>query len=115
MQIDFANDFADLLIPWTGSRPGVGADDAEGNYVPGTPAPLSFNATPVQPLNQKELKRQEGGEFVTSWVKAYTPTELFNNDIVTDNAVTYKVMQVEPRDRLGGHFKFYCRKVQDDV
>lgn len=115
MLIDFANDFADLLIPWTGTRPGIGADDDEGNHVPGVPTPLSFTATPVQPLNQNELKQQEGGEFVSSWVKAYSPFEVLINDVVTDNDVTYLVMQREPRNRLGGHHKFYCRAIQDDV
>lgn len=115
MLIDFANDFADLLVPWTGTRASAGSDDAQGRYVEGASSALSFDATPVQPLTQNELRQQEGGEYVGSRVKTYSPFALLNNDIITGDGVTYQVMQIDNRAQLGTYTKAFLIKVQNDV
>lgn len=113
--IDFGTDFADLLDDWTGTRAGVGSDNTEGVYVPGTPTPLSFKATPPQPINQNEVVMDEGGEFIRSAEKAYTPDDVRNNDIVTyDGVKMFRVLEDGDRLPLGGHKKIYLVKVQND-
>ena len=114
MLIDFATDFAELLVPWTGSRAGAGADNAEGVFVPGTPVALAFNATPPQPIKQNELAMDEGGEFRRSIVKTYTPFALLINDRVTFASTLYEVHQIDERQPLGTYQKVYLVKVQDD-
>lgn len=112
--IDFATDFAELLEPWTGTRAGAGTDDAEGNYAPGTPAALSFMATPPQPINQNDLVMDEGGEFRRSIVKTYTPAVLLINDRVTYAGTLYEIHQIDERQPLGSYQKVYLVKVQND-
>lgn len=114
MLIDFANEFSEFLVPWTGSRPTAGADNAEGVYVPGASVPLSFQAVPVQPLTMKELQMVEGGEFVRSIVKTYTPFALEINDIVSYLGENYEIHQIDQRDPLGTYRKVYLVKVQND-
>lgn len=112
--IDFGTDFADLLDDWTGTRAGVGADNAEGVYVPGASTPLSFKATPPQPINQNDLVIDEGGEFRRSIVKTYTPATLLINDRVTYVGTLYEVHQIDERQPLGTYQKVYLVKVQND-
>lgn len=112
--IDFGADFADLLESWTGARAGAGSDNAEGVYVPGVDVPLSFLATPPQPINQNDLVMEEGGEFRRSIVKTYTPEALQINDRVTYGGVTYEVHQIDERQPLGSYQKAYLVKVQND-
>lgn len=101
--IDFAVDFAELLEPWTGARAGAGADNAEGVYVPGVDVPLSFSATPPQPIKQNELAMEEGGEFRRSIVKTYTPFTLLINDRVSYGGTLYEVHQIDERQPLGSY------------
>ena len=112
--IDFGTDFAELLEPWTGTRAGAGADNAEGVFVPGVSAPLSFSATPPQPINQNDLVMDEGGEFRRSIVKTYTPFTLLINDRVTYGGTLYEVHQIDERQPLGSYQKAYLVKVQND-
>lgn len=114
MLIDFATDFAELLEPWTGTRAGAGADNAEGVYVPGTPVAIAFDATPPQPIKQNELAMDEGGEFRRSIVKTYTPATLLINDRVTYAGVLYEVHQIDERQPLGAYQKVFLVKVQND-
>lgn len=115
MIIDFANEFSDLLVAWTGTRETAGADNAAGQYVPGTPTPLSFMATPVQPLSMRELKQQDGGEFVGSTVKTYTAFDVQINDVLTYRGINYQVRQINDRDTFGGYRQAMLTKVQNDV
>jgi hypothetical protein len=112
--IDFGIDFAELLEPWTGARAGAGTDDAEGNFVPGATVPLSFSATPPQPINQNDLVMDEGGEFRRSIVKTYTPFTLLINDRVTYGGTLYEVHQIDERRPIGSYQKAYLVKVQND-
>ena len=112
--IDFGTDFAEILESWTGTRAGVGADNTEGVYVPGTPVALSFKATPPQPINQNDLVIDEGGEFRRSIVKTYTPATLLINDRVTYGGTLYEVHQIDERQPLGTYQKVYLVKVQND-
>lgn len=113
--IDFAVDFAELLEPWTGARAGAGADNAEGVYVPGADVPLSFMATPPQPINQNDVVMDEGGEFIRSAEKTYTPDDVRNNDIVTyDGVKMFRALQNDDRTPLGSYKKVYLVKVQND-
>jgi hypothetical protein len=112
--IDFGADFAELLEPWAGTRAGAGSDDAEGNYVPGVDVPLSFLATPPQPINQNDLVMDEGGEFRRSIVKTYTPAVLLINDRVTYGGTLYEAHQIDERQPLGSYQKVYLVKVQND-
>ena len=112
--IDFAADFAELLEAWAGNRAGAGADNAEGVFVRGVAVPLSFKATPPQPLNQNDLIQDEGGEFRRSIVKTYTPFALLINDRVTYGSTLYEVHQIDERQPLGSYQKVYLVKVQND-
>jgi hypothetical protein len=112
--IDFATDFADLLENWTGTRAGVGSDNDEGVFVHGADVPLSFKATPPQPIGQNDLVMDEGGEFRRSIVKTYTPFVLLINDRVTYAGTTYEVHQIDERQALGTYQKVYLVKVQND-
>lgn len=114
MLIDFAASFASLLVRWDGSRTGAGADDDEGNFVPGVAAPFSFMAVPPQPLTMNELQMQDGGEFVRSLVKTYTPYALQINDVVTFDGISYEVHRIDDRQTLGRYIKATLRKVQND-
>jgi len=115
MLINFASDFADLLVSWAGLRMAAGTDDTEGNYVPGTAVPFTIRATPCQPLTQNELQMVEGGSFDRSIVKTYTADTVLNGDLLTYNSVQYKVMQFDDRQPLGTYVKIYLVKVQNDV
>lgn len=112
--IDFGTEFAELLEQWAGTRAGAGTDDAEGNYVPGADAPLSFLAAPPQPIKQNELVMDDGGEFARSIVKTYTPATLLINDQVAYGGTLYEVHQIDERQPLGSYQKVYLVKVQDD-
>jgi hypothetical protein len=112
--IDFAVDFADLLDSWTGSRAAAGADNSEGVFVPGVAVPLSFRATPPQPINQNDLVQDEGGEFRRSVVKTYTSAVLLINDRLTYAGTVYEVHQIDERQPLGTYQKVYLVKVQND-
>lgn len=115
MIIDFASEFSDLLAAWTGTRETAGADNAAGQYVPGASAPLEFMATPVQPLSMRELRQQEGGEFVGSTVKTYTAFPVLINDVLTYRGISYQVRQIDDREPFGGYLKVMLMKVQNDV
>ena len=112
--IDFGADFAELLESWTGTRAGVGADNAEGVYVPGADVPLAFLAPPPPPINQNDLVMDEGGEFRRSIVKTYTPATLLISDRVTYAGTLYEVHQIDERQPLGTYQKVYLVKVQND-
>lgn len=112
MLIDFANDFADLLVRWTGQRATSGTTDNEGNYAPGAATELTFMATHVQPLKMNELRQTEAGEYNASDVKTYTPFALLPDDVVTYRGVNYQVRAVDDREPLGRYYKAILRKVQ---
>lgn len=114
MLIDFGTDFADLLVKWSGSRAGAGSDNAEGVFLPGVAVPFAFMAVPPQPMTMNELQMEEGGEFVRSLVKTYTPYALQINDVLTFRGISYEVHRIDDRQPLGRFLKVTLRKVQND-
>jgi hypothetical protein len=104
-----------MLVPMVLSRAATGSDDSEGNHVSGTPTTVTIKAMPVQPVKMGDMVRDDGGEFVRSSVKTYTQYAVVQNDLITFRSVQYKVLQVDDRDPIGGHYKVIMVKVQNDV
>lgn len=121
--IDFNADFGDLFIPYTGERHSAGADNPlTGRWVPGSLSSISFRGMPTQPVSDTELKlvKLEDGQKVEDVRKIYTPFELFTRrddsdaDLVNVGSDKYQVVQVSPRNQLGGHYKAIIVKLQGD-
>ena len=121
--IDFNADFGDLFISYTGERYSTGADDPlTGRWAPGSLSSISFRGMPTQPVSDTELKlvKLEDGQKVEDVRKIYTPFELFTRrddsdaDLIDVGADKYQVVQVSPRDQLGGHYKAIIVKLQGD-
>lgn len=118
MLIDFANDFADLLVSYTGERASLTTKDADGRAVAGGATAFIFKATYPQPAGQNDLKLLPEGSTPSSAVVIHSTTKLN----ITDNGVKgdvviyaddrYLVMQSNLRDNLAGHYRNLLRKIQ---
>lgn len=121
--IDFDNDFGDLLIQWSGVRKTAG-QRVDYQWVPGSESPITFMATPHQPVGDTEINlvKLEDGEKIEDMRKLYTSFALqtrkgdVDADALTDpdSGEQYEVRQVSDRDRLGGHYKAIIKRIQWD-
>lgn len=123
MIIDFANDFADLMITYDGCRYQTGQDAPDGSWVPGGKTPFSVKGVPAQPLSSTEMKmlQPEDGQYISDMRKLYLVEPLqqrrkgIDADEITIDGALYQVYQASDRRELGGHFKAIVRKVQGDA
>lgn len=122
--IDFDDSFGDMLIRWTGQRFSPGYTNDEGVWVDGASQPISFMATPHQPVGSEsmQLAKKEDGQLVDDLRKVYTSfplrsrDESKNPDIITDpdSGLQYEVIRVAQRNRQGGYYKAIIEKLQGD-
>lgn len=113
--IDFAADFADLLEDWTLTTTTAGSVGDYGQWVPGADVVSTIQAVPPQPLNENELRQQEGGEYTSSLEKTYCTTAVPNGSKMSFDGIDYEVHQSETRSRLGGHHKLILRRIVGDA
>lgn len=120
--IDFDDDFGDLFEEWSWVTFVAQPDDAAGRAVPGTASdPVVMWAMPPQPVNESELIKDLGGEFVRDLEKTYTSADVNTRkegdqaDILTFGGITYEVYKVADRRSLGTYKKVYIRKLQGDT
>ena len=121
MLIDFANDFADLLVDWQLVTHTPDTDTPWGEHQPGTAnAPVTIQAVPPQPISERELVKEESGEIVRDLLKTYTSaavntrTGTTSADLLTYDGVSYEVYQLDHRVELGNYRKVLIRKIQGD-
>jgi len=116
--IDFANDFADLLITFDGERFGATTKDSEGRAIAGGLTAFTFKATYPQPASQNDLRLIGEGSLPSSALVIHATTKLnitegsIKGDIVYYRGDKYFVMQVNERDALAGNYRTLMRKVQ---
>ncbi|AUR89466.1 head-closure protein [Vibrio phage 1.123.O._10N.286.48.F3] len=121
--IDFANDFADLLVEYEGIRYSAGSKDENYKWVKGSTTPFTVMAMPPQPLSSTEQKlmQPEDGQYVSSYLKLYCVEPLqqregaIDPDELTIDGDIYQVYEASNRMSLGGHFKALIRKKQGDA
>lgn len=118
MLIDFKNEFADLLITYTGNRYGLTTKDNEGRAVAGGITSFTFKATYPQPAGQNDLKLLPEGSTLSSAVVIHSTTKLEitedgkKGDVVIWEGNSYFVMQSNARNHLAGNYRNLMRKVQ---
>ena len=116
--IDFANDFADLLITFDGERFGDTEKDSEGRTVVGGISRFKFKATYPQPASQNDFRLIGEGSLSSSALVIHATQRLnitegsAKGDIVYYRGDKYFVMQVNERDALAGNYRTLMRKVQ---
>ena len=116
--INFAADFADLLIKHNGSRFGPSTRDTRGRSVAGAAVPFTFKGTYPQPASANDLKLAADGSDVSSAITIYSVQQLnittsnSKGDIVTWEGEDYFVMQSNKRNHLAGNYKNLLRKVR---
>ena len=118
MLIDFKNDFADLLITYTGKRFAVSVRDAEGRMAAGSETAFTVRATYPQPASQNDFKLLPEGSTPSSAVVIHAVDKLniteggVKGDVITWQGDDYLVMQVNDRNNLAGNYRTLLRKVQ---
>lgn len=112
--INFAADFADLLVPMTLSRNAAGTVNAEGQYVAGSATSVAITAVPPQQVKMGDLVDDESGQITRSHVRTYTDYAVAVGDIISYKAIDYRVDMVSDRDDLGSYYRAIMVKVQND-
>jgi len=116
--IDFAAEFADLLITHNGSRFGNTTKDADGRAVPPVANPFTFKGTYPQPATENDLKLLPEGSTPSSAIVIHSVQQLNitenskKGDIVIWEGDDYLVLQSNRRNNLAGHYRNLMRKVQ---
>lgn len=116
--INFAAEFADLLITHNGFRFGVSVKDARGRVAAGTQSAFTFKGTYPQPANANDLKLLPEGSTVSSSIVIHSVQQLnltsngVKCDVVTWEGDSYLVMQSNKRNHLAGNYRNLLRKVQ---
>ena len=121
--IDFANDFAEFLIEYSGVRYSAGQKNDDYSWSAGTTTPFTVMAMPPQPLSSTEQKlvQPEDGQYVSSYLKLYCVEPLqqregaIDPDELTIDGDVYQIYEASNRMTLGGHFKAIIRKKQGDA
>lgn len=119
--IDFEDDFGDLFEEWSWITFTTMPDDAAGRAQNGTPsAPAVLWAMPPQPVNESELIKDIGGQFVRDLQKTYTGADIQirqddkQSDWLSFKGITYEVYKISDRRSLGNYQKVYIKKLQGD-
>jgi hypothetical protein len=116
--IDFASDFADLLITFEGESYEATTKSSEGRAVAGREVRFTFKATYPQPAGQNDLKLLPEGSLPSSALVIHATTRLHitensdKADVVWYKGDKYLVMQVNERDALAGNYRTLMRKIQ---
>ena len=116
--IDFAADFADLLITHNGLRSEAGSN-VNGRWVPGGTSPFTFKGTYPQPAGQDDFALLPEGSQLNSTIVIHSVQALkradnqSGNDVVLWEGGSFMVMQSDRRNHLGCHYRNVLTKVQD--
>jgi len=116
--IDFASEFADLLITHNGERFGATTKGAEGRATPTAATPFKFKGTYPQPAGANDLRILPEGSTPTSALVVHSVQKLnitengTKGDIVIWEDDRYLVLQSNKRNNLAGNYRNLIRKVQ---
>ena len=116
--INFAAEFADLLIKHNGYRFAASTKDARGRVVQGAQVAFTFKGTYPQPASENDLKLLPEGSTASSSLVMHSVQQLnitignTKGDIVTWESEDYFVMQSNKRNHLAGNYRNLLRKVQ---
>ena len=115
--INFAADFADLLIKHTGYRYGASTKDTRGRVVQSAQLAFTFKGTYPQPASENDLKLAPEGSTPSSSLVIHSVQQLnittgnIKGDVVTWENEDYFVMQSNKRNHLAGNYRNLLRKV----
>ena len=116
--INFAAEFADLLIKHSGYRYAASSKDARGRIVQGAQVAFTFKGTYPQPAGGSDLKLASGGSTESGSLVVHSVQQLnittgnTKGDIVTWEGEDYFVMQSNKRNHLAGNYRNLLRKIQ---
>lgn len=116
--IDFAAEFADLLITHNGERFLASTKDADGRVSPSGFNPFTFKATYPQPANANDLRALDQGSTPSSSLILHSVQRLkitqngTKGDIVIWEGDRYLVMQCNKRNHQAGNYRCLIKKVQ---
>jgi hypothetical protein len=92
------------------ARKAAGTYSADGDFTPGAPATSAIRAA-IQPASGKQLMdvpegiRQEAGHIM------WSRSELRNDDTITHDGSSYRVLHIWPRPVDGGFYRAAIGKV----
>jgi hypothetical protein len=84
-----------------------------GRWVAGTASTSNILIIRPQPLPGKDLQVLPEGDRTYVHLVSWSDAEIHNDDILTINSLTYRVVHVEPWNEDGGGYRFFIRLVQD--
>tara|TARA_R100001198_G_scaffold95741_1_gene82741 strand:+ start:68 stop:430 length:363 start_codon:yes stop_codon:yes gene_type:complete len=113
--IDFASDFADMMIKHKGLRYCASTKDADGRSIPSASREFTFKGTHPQPAGQNDLRMLAEGSTPSSAIVIHSVQKLNitdngkKGDVVIWDCEKYIVVQ---SNRRTGHHRNLLRKVQ---
>lgn len=116
--IDFANDFADLIITFDVERYGATTKNAEGRAVPGVVTNIKIRGTYPQPAKQNDLKKLPEGSTLSSSIVIHCvePVHITSDgaasDVLLYQGSRYKAVQKNDRSQLAGNYRTLFIKIQ---
>lgn len=118
---DFESEFDEFLEEWQLITHEPQLDNEAGQAMPGKPkAPRVVFATAPQPVNEKEIVKDFGGEFVRDLQKVYTSADVNTRkdtkqaDVLSYCGTRYECYKVADRRSTGAYKKVYIRALQGD-